>query len=112
MLRIAGNVIQVNTERKKEVGIFFYERNPPKRDTQSTKEFFRANKSLLLPRASKGPWAKTSICISTNPPPFKPKGGFPVFKNLEQLWFLSATTLKYKHKHTCMCKHMWQCSKE
>lgn len=64
-----------------------------------------ASKSLLLPKASKGPWAKTSMCISPNPPPLKPKDGFPVFKNLEQLWFSSATNLKYKHAHTYIHTH-------
>lgn len=43
------------------------------------------------------------MCTSTSPPPFQPKDGFPVFKNLEQLWFSSATTLKYQ----CVCVHVY-----
>lgn len=78
--------------------------------TLSQQKNFSVSKSLLLSKASKGPWAKTSTCTSTNLPPFKPKGGFPVFKNLEQLWFSSATTLKYKHTHTRV--HTHACSVE
>lgn len=49
------------------------------------------------------------MCISPNPPPMKPKDGFPVFKNLEQLWFSSATNLKDKHTNAHTYIHTHAC---
>lgn len=77
-----SRVIQVNIERKK-VDILIQETNPSKKGHPVNERIFQlASKGLSLPKASKGPWAKISMCTSTNPSPFKPKDGFPVFKNI------------------------------
>lgn len=95
----------------KKEGALSFKKQTLLKGTLSQQKNFSVSKSLLLSKASKSSWAKTSTCTSTNLPPLKPKGGFPVFKNLEQLWFSSATTLKYKHTHTRAHTRV-QCPKE
>lgn len=102
VLRRAVSSKSILKERKTKLALSFKKQTLLK-GTVNKRIFQLASKRLLLPKASKGPQAKTSMCTSTNPPPFKPKDGFPVFKNLEQLWFSSATNLKYKH--TCAHKY-------